>query len=105
MAAVTCRALLKEIRVAKGSGYRNTPLYKYVLEQFRKNQVTGAQLCRARAEALHAASSYLCLLESTRLHRRLHQLYHGRGERGPEEVAGLVGLRLPTQPGGKGWET
>lgn len=34
----------------------------------------------------------------------LHNLYHGKGERSPEEVASLVGLRLPTQPGGKGWE-
>ncbi len=40
MAAVTCRALLKEIRIAKGSDYRNTLVYKYVLEQFRRNQVT-----------------------------------------------------------------
>lgn len=34
----------------------------------------------------------------------LHNLYHAKGERTPEEVAGVVGLRLPTQPGGKGWE-
>ncbi len=40
MAAVTCRALLKEIRIAKGCDYRNTLVYKYVLEQFRRNQVT-----------------------------------------------------------------
>ncbi|KAF4116630.1 protein FMC1 homolog isoform X2 [Onychostoma macrolepis] len=95
MAAVTCRALLKEIRIAKGSDYRNTLVYKYVLEQFRRNQVTGAQLCRERMEALHTARSYLCL----------HERYHARGERATEQVAGLVGLRLPTQPGGKGWET
>uniref|UniRef100_A0A673HIF7 Protein FMC1 homolog n=1 Tax=Sinocyclocheilus rhinocerous TaxID=307959 RepID=A0A673HIF7_9TELE len=80
MAAVTsplraCRGLLKELRIAKGSGYRNTLAYKHVLEQFRRNQVT----------------------ERSR--------YHARGERTPEQVAGLVGLRLPTQPGGKGWET
>ncbi|XP_059413384.1 protein FMC1 homolog [Carassius carassius] len=111
MAAVTsplraCRGILKEIRIAKGSGYRNTMVYKHVLEQFRRNQVTGAQFCRARIDALHAARTYLCLLTSTRLHLRLHERYHAHGgDRALEQVAGLVGLRLPTQPGGKGWET
>ncbi|KTG03597.1 hypothetical protein cypCar_00039554 [Cyprinus carpio] len=110
MAAVTsplraCRGILKELRIAKGSDYRNTLVYKHVLEQFRRNQVTGEQFCRARMDALHAARTYLCLLTSTRMHLRLHERYHGRGDRALEEVAGLVGLRLPTQPGGKGWET
>uniref|UniRef100_A0A9J8ABK2 Protein FMC1 homolog n=1 Tax=Cyprinus carpio carpio TaxID=630221 RepID=A0A9J8ABK2_CYPCA len=105
MAAVTsplraCRGILKELRIAKGSDYRNTLVYKHVLEQFRRNQ-----FCRARMDALHAARTYLCLLTSTRMHLRLHERYHGRGDRALEEVAGLVGLRLPTQPGGKGWET
>ncbi|XP_051741948.1 protein FMC1 homolog [Ctenopharyngodon idella] len=106
MAAISvCRGILKEIRIAKGSDYKQTLIYKYVLEQFRRNQVTGAQLCRARMEALHAAQTYGCLLSSTRLHLRLHQRYHARGECRTDQAAGLVGLRLPTQPGGKGWET
>ncbi|XP_016408732.1 protein FMC1 homolog [Sinocyclocheilus rhinocerous] len=110
MAAVTsplraCRGLLKELRIAKGSGYRNTLAYKHVLEQFRRNQVTERSADHDTDHALHAARTYLCLLTSTRLHLRLHERYHARGERTPEQVAGLVGLRLPTQPGGKGWET
>lgn len=68
------------------------------------SQVTGERYCRAQQEAHHDSHTYLCLLASTRNHLVLHNLYHGKGERGPEEVAGLVGLRLPTQPGGKGWE-
>lgn len=48
--------------------------------------------------------TYLCLLESTRHHLELHNHYHGKGERSTQEAASLVGLRLPTQPGGKGWE-
>ncbi|XP_009695504.1 PREDICTED: UPF0562 protein C7orf55 homolog, partial [Cariama cristata] len=48
------------------------------------------------------AATYLCLLRSVREHRALHREYHGKGERSPEEVAGLVGFRLPQQPGGKG---
>lgn len=41
MAAISvCRGILKEIRIAKGSDYKQTLIYKYVLEQFRRNQVT-----------------------------------------------------------------
>ncbi|XP_028843307.1 protein FMC1 homolog [Denticeps clupeoides] len=109
MAALTsplrvCRGILKEIRHLKGPDYKHSMVYAYVLDQFRKNEVTGARHCRAQVEALHASHTYLCLLASTRQHMTLHKLYHGKGERGPEEVAGIVGLRLPTQPGGKGWE-
>ncbi|KAL0992987.1 hypothetical protein UPYG_G00101840 [Umbra pygmaea] len=99
-----CRGILREIRASKGPEYKNSLAYNYVLEQFRKNQVTGERHCRAREEALHASNSYLCLLSSTRQHIALYDLYHGKGQRGTEEMAGVVGLRLPTQPGGKGWE-
>ncbi|XP_036409007.1 protein FMC1 homolog [Megalops cyprinoides] len=99
-----CRGILREIRAMKGPDYKQTLAYNYVLDQFRKNQVSSERYCRAQVEALHASHTYLCLLASTRHHLTLHNLYHGKGERGPEEVAGIVGLRLPTQPGGKGWE-
>ncbi|XP_029014656.1 protein FMC1 homolog [Betta splendens] len=99
-----CRGILKELRAIHGASYRRCLAYNYVMDQFRKNKVTGARYCRAQQDAHHASYSYLCLLQSTRNHQVLHSLYHGKGERCPEEVAGLVGLRLPTQPGGKGWE-
>ncbi|KFV68821.1 UPF0562 protein C7orf55, partial [Dryobates pubescens] len=65
-------------------------------------QVTSEKLCRAQQELHFQAATYLCLLRSVREHAALHQEYHGKGERSPEEVAGLVGFRLPQQPGGKG---
>ncbi|XP_027140571.1 protein FMC1 homolog isoform X1 [Larimichthys crocea] len=106
-----CRGILKELRAIQGPGYKRSLAYGYVMDQFRKNKaslppsnVTGERYCRAQQEAHHDSHTYLCLLESTRNHMLLHNLYHGKGERSPEEVAGLVGLRLPTQPGGKGWE-
>ncbi|KPP56789.1 UPF0562 protein C7orf55-like [Scleropages formosus] len=109
MAAVSsplrvCRGILKELRALKGPEYKRTLAYNYVLDQFRKNQVSSERYCRAQKEALHSSQSYLCLLASSRCHVALHKLYHGKGERGPDEVADIVGLRLPTQPGGKGWE-
>ncbi|KAM3863633.1 protein FMC1 homolog [Diretmus argenteus] len=99
-----CRGILKELRALQGSNYKQSLAYRYVMDQFRKNQVTAERYCRAQQGALHASHTYLCLLESTRSHLALHNLYHSKGERDREEVAGLVGLRLPTQPGGKGWE-
>ncbi|XP_060760168.1 protein FMC1 homolog [Neoarius graeffei] len=98
------RGILKELRYLKGPEYKDTMAFSYMVEHFRKNQVTSERHCRAQREAVHASHTYLCLLESTRRHRELHNQYHGKGERPPEEVAHLVGLRLPTQPGGKGWE-
>lgn len=65
-------------------------------------QVTSEKLCRAQQELHFQAATYLCLLRSVREHTALHREYHGKGERSPEEVAGLVGFRLPQQPGGKG---
>ncbi|GAA6215543.1 UPF0562 protein C7orf55 homolog [Lates japonicus] len=99
-----CRGILKELRVIQGPSYKQSLAYNYIMDQFRKNKVTGERYCRAQQEAHHASHTYLCLLSSTRNHLALHNLYHGKGERSPEEVANLVGLRLPTQPGGKGWE-
>ncbi|CAL8265549.1 protein FMC1 homolog isoform X2 [Gadus morhua] len=98
------RGLLKELREIHGTTYKNTLAYNYVIDQFRKNGVTGERQCRARQEALHLSQAYLCLLRSTREHLALHKLYHGKGDRGLAEMASLVGLRLPSQPGGKGWE-
>ncbi|XP_068606388.1 protein FMC1 homolog [Brachionichthys hirsutus] len=99
-----CRGILKELRALKGPTYKNSLAYSYVMDQFRKNKVTGERYCRAQQEAHHDSHTYLCLLASSRNHLILHNLYHAKGERCREEVAGLVGLRLPTQPGGKGWE-
>nr|XP_020480600.1 protein FMC1 homolog [Monopterus albus] len=99
-----CRGILRELRYLQGPSYKQSLAYNYVMDQFRKNKVTGERYCRAQQEAHHASHTYLCYLASTRNYLALHNLYHGKGERSAEEVAGLVGLRLPTQPGGKGWE-
>ncbi|KAG8138061.1 putative UPF0562 C7orf55-like protein [Naja naja] len=87
----TFRGLLRELRYALGGSdvsYRNKAAYRYLKEAFR----------------CHLAATYLCLLHSIREHLVLHKEYHGKGERSPDIVAGLVGFKLPQQPGGKGWE-
>ncbi|KAM5187521.1 protein FMC1 homolog [Callospermophilus lateralis] len=105
--ARTLRGLLRELRylsVATGRPYRDTAAYRYLVKAFRAHRVTSEKLCRAQHELHFQAATYLCLLRSIREHVALHQEFHGRGERSVEESAGLVGLQLPHQPGGKGWE-
>ncbi|XP_035469988.1 protein FMC1 homolog [Scophthalmus maximus] len=99
-----CRGILKELRAIQGPSYNKSLAYNYVMDQFRKNKVTGERYCRAQQEAHHASHTYLCLLASTRNHQALHNYYHGKGDRSLAQAASMVGLRLPTQPGGKGWE-
>uniref|UniRef100_A0A8C5PNB5 Protein FMC1 homolog n=1 Tax=Leptobrachium leishanense TaxID=445787 RepID=A0A8C5PNB5_9ANUR len=101
----TFRCLLRELRALSGKGhYRQTTAYVYIRDSFKKNKTTSEKFCRAQQELHFQASTYLCLLRSVRNHVVLHEEYHGKGERSLEEVASLVGLKLPQQPGGKGWE-
>ncbi|XP_010708439.1 protein FMC1 homolog isoform X3 [Meleagris gallopavo] len=97
----TLRGLLRELRHVSGRAYRDTAAYRHILAAFRAHRVTSEKLCRAQQELHFQAATYLCLLRSVRQHQALHREYHGRGERSPEEVAGLVGFRLPRQPGGR----
>ncbi|XP_053577334.1 protein FMC1 homolog [Bombina bombina] len=101
----TLRCLLRELRHVTGvTRYRQSAAFSFIREQFRRHQVTSEKLCRAQQELHFQASTYLCLLRSVRSHVALHEEYHSKGERSPEDVAGQVGLKLPQQPGGKGWE-
>ncbi|XP_072506216.1 protein FMC1 homolog [Notamacropus eugenii] len=105
--ARTLRALLRELRylsAASDRPYKDTAAYRYLVEAFRAHRVTSEKLCRAQHELHFQAATYLCLLRSTRNHVTLHQEFHGKGERSVEETADVVGLKLPQQPGGKGWE-
>ncbi|XP_075038818.1 protein FMC1 homolog [Mixophyes fleayi] len=110
MAALGCslhtfRNILRELRHLSGADrYRKTPAYNYIRQQFKNNQVTSEKLCLAHQELHFLASTYLCLLQSVRNHVIFHEEYHAKGERSLEEVAGLVGYKIPQQPGGKGWE-
>ncbi|XP_075688394.1 protein FMC1 homolog [Rhinoderma darwinii] len=101
----TFRNLLRELRQSCGvDRYRRTVACSFIREQFRKNLVTSQKLCLAHQELHFQASTYLCLLQSVRNHLIFHEEYHGKGERSIEEVAGLVGFKIPQQPGGKGFE-
>ncbi|XP_076309842.1 protein FMC1 homolog isoform X1 [Tachypleus tridentatus] len=71
------------------------PIFRYILEQTRKHQVTEKQICRGQAELQYLARTYLCYLSSIRRQKELHEMYHGKGERTIKETADMVGLKLP----------
>ncbi|XP_073414083.1 protein FMC1 homolog isoform X1 [Dendrobates tinctorius] len=101
----TYRSLLRELRqICSVDRYGKTTACGFIREQFRRNQVTSEKLCLAHQELHFQASTYLCLLQSVRNHLIFHEEYHGKGERSVEKVAGLVGFKIPLQPGGKSGE-
>ncbi len=67
---------------------------KYILGEFRRNQVTEERICREEQEMQHIGDSYLCYLRSTRKYQTLYEQYH-RAERSVEDSAHLVGLEVP----------
>ncbi|KAI8514364.1 hypothetical protein Bbelb_086880 [Branchiostoma belcheri] len=77
---------------------KETIAYNYLMEQYRKHQVTDQRICRAHQELQRNAETYLCLLKSTRLQQALHAEYYGKGERTTEETAKMLGFDLPQNP-------
>ncbi|XP_018328366.1 protein FMC1 homolog [Agrilus planipennis] len=95
----TLRRLMSEMR--RSSSQKNPKdnlALQYVLNQYRKFNVTDQQTCKAKDEAKFLADTYLCYLQSTRLHNEIRSQYHGKGERTVQETAKIVGFKLPHEP-------
>lgn len=94
------RCLTSELRHTFGPGtkLRDTRITQYVLNQYRKNQTTEKQHCKAAQEMTYLADSYATYLQSQRKWRELHDEYQNRKELTVEEAANKVGLRLPQEP-------
>ncbi|VDK60498.1 unnamed protein product [Cylicostephanus goldi] len=73
---------------------KNSPQYKYLVDQLRDHQVTQRIYSKAPQEAEHVANLYATYLSRTRKLAKLEERYKG-GERSVEESARLVGLNLP----------
>ncbi|GAB6019289.1 hypothetical protein CHUAL_000884 [Chamberlinius hualienensis] len=92
----TLRGIISEIRRYNPNGYaKSNSLIKYIVNEYRRNQVTDRKLCRGEDELHYLARTYLCYITSHRKHQELYDEYHGKGERSIQEAANLVGLRLP----------
>jgi len=96
----TFRRLASEVRRSSTCSkiHTESPVFKYILEQYRRYRVTDQTLCKAQAEMDHLARTYLCYLSSTRRANEIHEQYKGRGERTVEDTANIVGFKLPHDP-------
>ncbi|XP_071448878.1 protein FMC1 homolog [Hetaerina americana] len=96
----TLRNLLSELRKcsSQGSKFHDTAQAKFLLAQYRANQVTDLQYCKAQEEMKYAASTYLSFLRSKRLYAELLAQYRGKGERSVQETASQLGFKLPHDP-------
>jgi hypothetical protein len=91
------RQLIRQLRLSHKQGpIRKTPIYNYIIEQYRSHAVTSAKHCRQQNELQHLAETYLCLIQSNARQLELSQMYL-RGERSIADAARIVGLKLPEQ--------
>ncbi|VDP30816.1 unnamed protein product [Heligmosomoides polygyrus] len=87
------RRIVSGLRKAHKSFGRQSPQFKYLMDQMRDHQVTQRVYSKAPEEAEHVANLYTTYLFSTRTLTQLESRY-SRGERSVEESARLVGLAL-----------
>lgn len=80
---------------ASTSYLKDQDTVKYILNQYRKNQVTDEQLCKEHESMNYMVNTYLCYLNSKRTHEHILKEFHGRGERSIKDTADLVGFTLP----------
>jgi len=84
----------KELRKATSKSPRTSIALKHVMEQTRKNQVTGEQICRAESELYRTADAFRVYLESSRRRDAIQNEFSGK-EKTTEEAANIVGLTTP----------
>jgi len=60
-------------------------------------QITGAKYCREQSAAIHDATTYLSLLQSSRAYEELCKKYHGESKDAVKQAAARVGLELPKE--------
>ena len=94
------RQILREIRLnlPHGKKVQRQPLTSYILNHYRKNQLTENQYCKGSLEMSHLASSYATYLTNQRLWLKVHQEYHAKSERSVADTAKIVGFKLPHDP-------
>lgn len=99
-ATTLLRELVREMRFTNRSykSLKESPIYQFVVKNFRRNQVTAEQTCKAQEESHYLAATYLCYLKSSRKAAELRNEFHGQGERSVRSTADMVGFKLPHDP-------
>ncbi|XP_063362941.1 protein FMC1 homolog isoform X2 [Cydia amplana] len=96
---VTLRQLLSEIRKQSSTKkLAENQMVRYILDQYRKHQVTDQQLCKAVNEMHFKARTYYDYLHHSRKCKEINMEFKGKGERSIEDTARMVGFKLPHDP-------
>jgi len=97
---ILLRDLIRELRFTNRTHkpLPESPLYQFVVKQFRKNQLTTEQTCKSAEESSYLADTYLCYLKSSRKAGEVKAEFHGLGERTIRQTADMVGFKLPHDP-------
>jgi len=99
-AVAVLRAITRELRLAQPPGTKlaNSRPLAYIVDQYRKHQLTQEQYCKHTEEMTFLASTYRTYLESQRKWKENNDEYHAKGERTVEDTARMVGFKLPQDP-------
>lgn len=91
--------LLRQLKLSYNGQvpFNQSTLARYVLNEFRHNQLTDAQKCSREYEATHLAETYLEYLLNVKEQLVLTERYKPR-KRTTKSAAHLVGLDLPQGP-------
>ncbi|XP_043483950.1 protein FMC1 homolog [Leptopilina heterotoma] len=95
-----------ELKVVRSllQGIKNTSQWKtlgdkrmvqYILKETRVHKETCEIYCKAREELKTLADNYLLYLTSRQKYEDIQRQFSGKGERSVQEVAELVGFKLP----------
>lgn len=93
------RTVFRELRCSLNQPkIKDLKITQYILNQYRKHQITEKQHCKAAQEMNHLVDTYATYLSSQRKWQEVHTEYHAKGERTVSETARLVGFKLPHDP-------
>ena len=94
------RRIISEMRLTlpNDKPVRNQPLTKYIMNEYRRHQITTKQHCKAGQEMEHLSNTYATYLTSQRLWNAINKEYHATGEKSVKETASIVGFKLPHDP-------
>lgn len=92
---ILLRSLTRELRNFNSDGkLLDRPLMRWILSEYRSNQVTPSQYCRGPDEMLWVADTYLQYVRAQRICRELADK-HQRREKTVQETADMIGFKLP----------
>ena len=93
------RSLVRQIKdTSQWKTVKDKRMVQYMLNESRIHKETCEVFCKARTELKSLAENYLLYLTSQQKYREIHKQVAGKGERGVQEVAELVGFKLPHNP-------